>query len=71
MGSNLGNIYRSKHWAQRQARGHPIRKVLGGWKICRYSKKRRGKVGQPTVHHKKSCPRPEQEEIEPILTIEF
>jgi len=35
--SNLGNVYRSKKMAKRFARGRPVRKVSGGWKICRKS----------------------------------
>lgn len=37
--SNLGNVYKSKTWAVQFARGRPVRKVAGGWKICRGRKK--------------------------------
>lgn len=36
--SNLGKVYRLKKWAVRFAKGRPVRKVKGGWKI--YSKKK-------------------------------
>jgi len=36
--SNLGNVYRLKKWAVRFAKGRPVRKVKGGWKICRKKK---------------------------------
>jgi len=42
-GSNLGKVYRLKKWAMRFAKGRPVRKVAGGWKICRKPKhKKRG-----------------------------
>jgi len=43
--SNLGNVYRLKKWAVQFAKGRPVRKVPGGWKICR--KPRRKKRGNP------------------------
>ena len=43
--SNLGKIYRSRKWAVRFAKGRPVRKVPGGYKICR--KPRRKKKGNP------------------------
>ena len=33
--SNLGKVYRSKKWAVQFAKGRPVKKVPGGWKICR------------------------------------
>jgi len=39
--SNLGNVYRLKKWAERFAKGRPVRKVRGGWKICRKPKRRK------------------------------
>lgn len=33
--SLIGRIYRSKKWAKRWARGRPVRKVKGGYRICR------------------------------------
>ncbi|MCJ7546803.1 MAG: hypothetical protein MUP30_08265 [Deltaproteobacteria bacterium] len=33
MRTNLGKTYRSKRWAKRWARGRPVRKVKGGWRI--------------------------------------
>ena len=41
--SNVGNVYRSKRWAKRWARGRPIRKVPGGWMICRGRRKKRSR----------------------------
>jgi len=40
--SNLGKVYRLKKWAVRFAKGRPVRKVKGGYKI--YPKKK----GNPT-----------------------
>jgi len=31
--SSLGKVYRLKKWAVRFAKGRPVRKVRGGWKI--------------------------------------
>lgn len=39
--SNLGKVYRSKKWAERWAAGRPVRKVPGGWKICRKPRRKR------------------------------
>ena len=36
--SNLGNVYRLKKWAVHFAKGRPVRKVKGGYKI--YPKKK-------------------------------
>jgi len=36
--SNLGKVYRLKKWAVQFAKGRPVRKVRGGWKICRKKK---------------------------------
>jgi len=43
--SNLGKVYRLKKWAVQFAKGRPVRKVPGGYKICR--KPRRKKKGNP------------------------
>ncbi|MFZ2148843.1 MAG: hypothetical protein WAV28_16640 [Sedimentisphaerales bacterium] len=50
--SNLGNVYRSKRWAERWARGRPIRKVPGGWMICR-GRRRKARKGQKYKSRKK------------------
>lgn len=45
--SNLGNVYSSKKWAKRFARGRPVRRVKrtkdhkAGWMIVRKPKKRK------------------------------
>jgi hypothetical protein len=36
--SNVGKTFKSKRWARRWAKGRPVRKVKGGWKI--YARKR-------------------------------
>ena len=36
--SNLGKVYRLKKWAVNFAKGRPVRKVRGGYKICRKRK---------------------------------
>jgi len=36
--SNVGKVYRLKKWAVSFAKGRPVRKVKGGWKICRKKK---------------------------------
>jgi len=36
--SNLGKVYRLKKWAVQFAKGRPVRKVKGGYKICRKKK---------------------------------
>lgn len=36
--SNLGKVYRLKKWAVRFAKGRPVRKVAGGYKIIRKRK---------------------------------
>jgi len=36
--SNLGKVYRLKKWAVRFAKGRPVRKVKGGYKIYRKKK---------------------------------
>lgn len=36
--SNLGKVYRLKKWAVSFAKGRPVRKVKGGYKICRKRK---------------------------------
>jgi len=33
--SNLGKVYRAKKWAVNFAKGRPVKKVPGGWKICK------------------------------------
>ena len=37
-GSNLGKVYRLKKWAVQFAKGRQVRKVKGGYKICRKKK---------------------------------
>lgn len=36
--SNLGKVYRLKKWAVKFGKGRPVKKVPGGWKICRKKK---------------------------------
>ena len=55
--SNLGNVYKSKTWARRFARGRPVRQVAGGWTIGRGQKKgktmaKRRKSGRKTFKKK-------------------
>lgn len=42
--SNLGNVYKTKRWAERFARGRPVRRVPGGWKIYAGRKKTKGVI---------------------------
>ena len=53
--SNLGRVYERKSWAVRWARGRPIRKVPGGWKIM--AKKRRKKSRKKTYKKKTTAKR--------------
>ncbi len=39
--SNLGKVYRLKKWAVNFAKGRPVRKVPGGWKIYRKRKRKK------------------------------
>lgn len=38
--TNVGKVYRAKRWAKRWARGRPVRKVKGGYKILPGKKKK-------------------------------
>lgn len=68
--ANTGKVYRSKHWASHLAKGRPIRKVSGGWMICRYSKQcRRKKVVRPISINKQSKRLMTEQTIKPIFTI--
>jgi len=64
--ANSGIVYRSIHWAKRKAQGCPIRKVNGGWMVCKYSKKRRR-----NIRCLKSRRVSGAGEIKPIFTINF
>ena len=33
--SNVGKVYRLKRWAVSFAKGRPVKKVPGGWRICK------------------------------------
>lgn len=67
---NVSNIYRSKHWASHLAKGRPIRKVSGGWMICRYSKRHRRKKVVHRVSINKRLKRLMTEQtVKPIFTI--
>ena len=66
--ASFGMVYRSQHWARHLAKGRPIRKVSGGWMICRYSKR----------HHRRKLhrlsrlrKRPPLGHIQPIFIINF
>lgn len=37
--TNVGKVYRSKRWAERWAKGRPVRKVAGGWQIGKGKKR--------------------------------
>jgi len=52
MRSNLGNVYKTKAWAERWARGRPVRKVEGGWQIMA---KRKQKSRRKTYRKKSSA----------------
>ncbi len=51
--SNLGNVYKTKRSAKGFARGRPIRKVPGGWRIMA----KRRKSGRKTYKKKTSAKR--------------
>lgn len=53
--SNLGRVYKRKSWADRWARGRPVRKVPGGFKIM--AKRRRKTSGRKTYKKKTSAKR--------------
>ena len=39
--SNLGKVYDLRKWAVYFAKGRPVRKVKGGWKICRKPRRKK------------------------------
>lgn len=55
--SNLGKVYKRKSWAKRWARGRPIKKVPGGWKIMAKRRKKRKKSRRKTYKKKSSAKR--------------
>lgn len=48
--TNVGKIYRSKRWAKRWAKGRPVKKVPGGYKIMPGQKRT---MAQERAHRRK------------------
>ncbi len=49
----VGNVYRSKRWAERWARGRPVRRVRGGWTIGKGRKHKKHRSRRVSIRRRR------------------